>query len=74
MNYMQNGKDVIIHVIVGLMKRILLYKSGLIFCFLPYSHSKNQIEVELHLSNYVTKSDLKMQQLLIHYNLLEKMI
>ena len=25
----------------------------------PYSHSKNKIEVELDLSNYATKSDLK---------------
>ena len=28
-------------------------------CFLPYSHSKNKIEVELGLSNYATKSNLK---------------
>ena len=25
--------------------------------FLPYSYSKNKIEVELYLSNYATKSD-----------------
>lgn len=71
---MSNRKAMVIHVIVGLMKKILLYESGLFFCFLPYSHSKNQIEAELHLSNYATKSDLKMQQLLINYNLLKKMI
>ena len=27
--------------------------------FPPYIHSKNKIEVELDLSNYATKSDLK---------------
>ena len=27
--------------------------------FPPYSHNKNRIEVELNLSNYATKSDLK---------------
>ena len=27
--------------------------------FAPYSYSKNNIEVELDLSNYATKSDLK---------------
>ena len=27
--------------------------------FLPYGHSKNKTEVELDLSNYATKSDLK---------------
>ena len=25
--------------------------------FPPYSHSKNKIEVELHLANHATKSD-----------------
>ena len=32
--------------------------------FLHYSHSKNKIEVELDLSNYATKSDLKKQHVL----------
>ena len=27
--------------------------------FSPYGHSKNKIKVELDLSNYATKSDLK---------------
>ena len=35
----------------------------------PYTHSKCKIKVELFLSNYATKSDLKMQQVLIHRNL-----
>ena len=42
--------------------------------FSPYGHSKNKIEVELNLSNYATKSDLKTQQVLIHHNWLKKMI
>ena len=44
-----------IHLIVGLIKKILLYKNEL---FLPYSHSKNKMEVDLDLSNHATKSDL----------------
>ena len=28
-------------------------------CISPYSYCKNKIEVELDLSNYATKSDLK---------------
>ena len=30
--------------------------------FPPYGHSKNKIEVELDLSNYATKSDLKKKR------------
>ena len=32
----------------------------------PYSRNKNKIKLELDMSNYTTKPDLKMQQLLIH--------
>ena len=32
------------------------------------------VKVELDLSNYATKTDLKMQQELIHYLLLKKLI
>ena len=44
----------IIHVIVGLIKKILLYKK----CYFsePYTHNKSKIEVELDFSNYETKS------------------
>ena len=38
--------------------------------FPPYSYSKNKIQVELDLFNY----DLRKQQVLIHHNLLKKMI
>ena len=53
-NYMLNGKFAI-HLVVGLIKKILLYKNEL-FCI--YVHSKNKIEIELNLYNYATKSDL----------------
>ena len=46
----------IIHLIVGLIKKVFLYKNELFSIFAP---SKNKIEVELDLSNYATKSDLK---------------
>ena len=42
--------------------------------FLPYSHTKNEIAVELDLPNYATKSDLKMPRVSIYRNLLKKMI
>ena len=42
--------------------------------FPPYSYSKNKVEVELDLPNYTTKYDLKTQLVLIHHNLLKKMI
>ena len=45
-----------IHVIVGLMKKILLYK---ISYFPEPILSKNEIKFELNFSNYATKSDLK---------------
>ena len=40
--------------------------------FPPYGH-KSKIEVELDLPSYATRSNLKTQQVLIHYNLLKKM-
>ena len=48
---------VIIRLIVGLMKTMLLNKMS---CFPElYTRSKNKIKVELDLSNYAAKSDLK---------------
>ena len=38
----------------------------------PYGHRKNKIKVELDLSNYATKSNLKEE--LIHQNILKKLI
>ena len=43
--------------IVGLKKRISLYKMS--YFSEPYTRSKSKIKVELDFSNYATKSDLK---------------
>ena len=55
---MLNGKALIILLIVGLINTMQLYKIS----FLPELHTpgKNKIEIELDLSNYATKSDLKI--------------
>ena len=42
--------------------------------FPSYSYSKTKIEVELDLSNYAPKSDLKTQQGLINHNFLKQRI
>ena len=52
---MSNGKVMIIHLIVGLIKRYCYIKMSY---FPLHSHSKNKIEVELDSSNIATKSDL----------------
>ena len=54
---MLNGGVKIIHLIIGLIKKILLYRMS--HFAERYTHSKNKIKVELDLSNYETKSDLK---------------
>ena len=54
---MLNGKVMIIHLIAGLMKRILPKLSQ---CFpIPYELFGGEINVIADLSNYATKSDLK---------------
>ena len=60
MSYMLNGKAAMILLIVGLVNKISLYKMS----YFPkrHTHSKNKMEVELDLSNYATKYDLKMQR------------
>ena len=52
MENVSNGKIMILHFIVGLIKNVVKKMSY----FPPYSHSKNKAEVELYLSNYATKS------------------
>ena len=54
---MSNRGVMIIHLIVGLIKKILLYQMS----HFPerYTHSKNKVKLELDLSNYETNSDLK---------------
>ena len=54
---MSKAKGVIIYLITGLIKKILFYKMS--YFPEPYTRSKNKIKVELELSNYATKSDLK---------------
>ena len=53
---MLNGKASITLLIVALIKWYCYIK---VSCISPYSYCKNKIEVELDLSNYATKSDLK---------------
>ena len=50
-------KVLTIHLIVGLIKNILLYKMS--YFPVACTRSKNKIKVELDLSHYTTKSDLK---------------
>ena len=52
---MSNGKDIIIILIAGLKKRS--YKMSQYFAL--YRSSGGDIKVELDLSNYTTKTDLK---------------
>ena len=54
---MLNVKVIIILLTVGLIKKILLYKIS--YFPEPNIHGKNKIEVELYLSNYAAKSNLK---------------
>ena len=63
-NYMSNGKATIILLIAGLIKKKSLYKMS----YFPelYTHCKNKKKFELDLSNYIKKSDLTTQQVLIH--------
>ena len=56
-NYVLSGKVITTQLIVGLIKGILLYKMS--YFPVAYTCSKNKIKVELDLSNYATKSDLK---------------
>ena len=51
---MSNGKDVIILLIAGLIKRS--YKMNQYF---PLCNNEGEISVKLDLSNYATKTDLK---------------
>ena len=53
---MSHRKVMIIHLIAGLIKKIL-YKMS----YFPelYDHNKNKMKVDLNLSNHATKSDLK---------------
>ena len=56
--------------IVGLMKKLWLYKMS---CFPEsHTHSKNQIKVELDLSNYAIKFDLRNETVVYTSYFVEK--
>ena len=57
-NYMSNGKDVIIHLIVGLIKRPCIKTSQ--YFPKPFRSFGGNINVKVDLSNYATKTDLKI--------------
>ena len=54
---MLNGKNMIILLTAGLIKKILLYKMS--YFTESHAHSKNKIKVELGLPKCTRKSDLK---------------
>ena len=54
---MSNAKVIIIHLIVGLIKKIFLYKMS--YFPEPYGNSRSKIKVDLKYANYATKSYLK---------------
>ena len=56
-NYTLKEKATIILVKAGLIKKILLYKMN--YFPEPYTRRKSEIKVELDLSNYAAKSDLR---------------
>ena len=58
-NYVLNGKAMIILLIAGLIKKTL-YKMGQYFqYFKPYNRFEGNVKVELDLFNYAPKTDLK---------------
>ena len=62
---MLHGKAMIIHLIVGLIKKTLLYNMG----YSPelHDHSESEIKVEFDLPSYATKSDLKKGVEISHF-------
>ena len=56
-NFVLNGKNMIILLTAGLIKKVLLYKMS--YFTESHAHSKNKIKVELGLPKCTRKSDLK---------------
>ena len=70
LNYMLNGKVMIIRLIVGSTKKTVQMSE-----YFPEPKLLGaNVKVELHLSNYATKIDLKMRKGLIHLLSLKKLI
>ena len=57
-NFLSNGKDMIIHLIVGLIKKKPHIKMSQYFPK-PFRRFRGNINVKVDLSNYATKTDLK---------------
>ena len=57
-NCTPNGKGVVIHVIVGLIKKDLI-KMGSQYFPKPFKSFRGNINIKAYLSNYATKTDLK---------------
>ena len=57
-NNISNGKNMIIHLTVGLTKKISSYKKR--YFSEPYTRSKKKKKIELDLSCYAIKYDLKI--------------
>ena len=55
---MSNGKNMIIHLIVGLIKKTLCIKVSQYFPK-PFKNFGENINVKVDFSNYATKSDIK---------------
>ena len=69
---MLNRKTTINLLIIGLINKIPLYKMS--YFPEPYICSKSKIKGELDLASHATKSDLNMKQVLIHQNLIKRLI
>ena len=69
-NRKSNRKVMIIHLIVGLIRKILWYKMR--YFREPHTNINSKIEkIKFDLSDYATKSELKTQQVSIYRNLLK---
>ena len=56
---MLNGKDMIVHLIAGLIKEASKYIKMSQYFPKPYEPFRGDINVKVDLSNYTTKTDLK---------------
>ena len=64
----------ITHLIVTSIKKISLLVIFMSYFLEPQRHSKSETKVDLDLSKYATKPDLKTQQVLIFKNFRKRLI
>ena len=69
MKYMSNGKVMIIHLTVGIIKMTLFYKIS--YFPEPFNYTLNKMRFDLNWTNFA--QNLILQQVLIHLNLLKKL-